>query len=100
MNAQVAEGVVVPRDNALNLLDLGRCRYYPVLVVGPLQREGAPTNRFVNGDGAGELKHALDRLVGDIGVLQLLDEKEDVLQGSGDHAEIVVLVDAVVQRRA
>lgn len=29
MNAQVAEGVVVPRDNALNLLDLGRCRYYP-----------------------------------------------------------------------
>ena len=58
--AQIAEGTVVSCDDALNLLDLGRCRYYPVLVVGPLQREGAPTNRFVNGDGASSSMRSTD----------------------------------------
>ena len=80
MDAQIAECAIVPCDDALDLLDLGRRRYDAVLVVRTLQREGAPTNRFVNGDGAGELKHALDRLVGDIGVLQPFDKKENVLQ--------------------
>lgn len=58
--AQIAEGTVVSRDDALDLLDLGRCRYETILVVGALQRKGTSTDRFVNSDRASKLKHALD----------------------------------------
>ncbi|MEC4176344.1 hypothetical protein VIN30_07760 [Adlercreutzia sp. R7] len=50
MNTQVTKGAVVPRDDALDLLDLGCRRYDAVLVVGALQREGAAADRFVDGD--------------------------------------------------
>lgn len=51
MDAQIAECTIVPCDDALDLLDLGRRRYDAVLVVGTLQRKGAPTDRLVDGDG-------------------------------------------------